>query len=122
MKLSTEESYRINYFIYLVDQVLFSLQSRFEQLKMYKDNFGFLYNVEKLKLLDDDNLKKNCLNLEDFLKHDMLSDIDGLDLFSELQVLKEIINVDIKTPLETLDFIFKKKKKSEFCSNYMDCL
>ena len=106
-KLSTEESFRINYFTYLVDHVISSLQSRFEQFEIYSNNFGFIYNIEKLKLLDDDSLQKHCLNLENFLKHDMLSDIDGLDLYSELKILKEIINVEIKTPLEILDFIKK---------------
>ncbi|XP_031260576.1 uncharacterized protein LOC116118745 [Pistacia vera] len=35
MKLSTEESFRITYFIYLVDHVISSLQSRFEQFEIY---------------------------------------------------------------------------------------
>ena len=40
--------------------------------------------------LDNDSLQKYCLKLEDFLKHDVYYDIDGLDLSSELNVLKEI--------------------------------
>ena len=32
--------------------------------------------------------KNTDLKLEDFLKHDVYYDIDGLDLFSELNVLK----------------------------------
>ena len=81
IKLSVEKSFRINYFTYLFDHAISSLQNRFEQFKIYEDNFSFLYSVKKLKLLDD-ILKKNYLNLENFLKHDMLSNIDGLDLFS----------------------------------------
>ena len=48
---------------------------------------------EKLKSLDDDSLQKYCLKLESFLKHDVYYDIDGLDLFSELKVLKEILQI-----------------------------
>ena len=40
-------------------------------------------------LLSDNVLKTYCINLENTLKHDSLSDIDGLDLFVELRILKE---------------------------------
>ena len=46
-----------------------------------------------MKSLDDDSLQKYCPKLEDFLKHDVYYDIDGLDLFSELKVLKEILQI-----------------------------
>jgi hypothetical protein len=51
-------------------------------------------------------LQNKCLNLEGFLKHDL----DGLDLFSELKVLKEILQIeesaliDILNYIKTLDF------------------
>jgi len=38
-------------------------------------------------------LQKYCLILESFLKYDVYYDIDGLDLFSELEVLKEILQI-----------------------------
>ena len=85
---SAEEYFRINYFLYIVDQAIFSIESRFEQFQIYENIFGFLFNFEKLKALDDNSLKKYCLNLESFLKHDIYYDIDGLDLLSELTVLK----------------------------------
>ena len=87
---SAEESFRINYFLYIVDQAISSIESRFEQFQIYEDIFGFLFNFEKLKALDDNSLKKYCLNLESFLKHDAYYDINGLDLYSELIVLKEL--------------------------------
>ena len=83
---SPESSFKINYFLYIVDQAITSLQSRFEQFQVYDNIFGFLFNIEKLKSLDDDTLKKYCLNLESILKHDSNSDIDGSDLFSKLKV------------------------------------
>jgi len=33
-------------------------------------------------------LKEKCLNFEKYLKHNNLLDLDGLDLFSELNILK----------------------------------
>ena len=55
---SVEEYFRINYFLYIVDQAISSIESRFEQFQIYENIFGFLFNFEKLKSLDDDGLKK----------------------------------------------------------------
>jgi hypothetical protein len=64
---STEESVRIDYFLYIVDQAISSIQSRFEQFQMYENIFSFLFNFKKLKSLDDDSLqKKNVLLLKVF--------------------------------------------------------
>ncbi|KAG5621096.1 hypothetical protein H5410_006314, partial [Solanum commersonii] len=82
---------RVDYFLYIVDQAIFSLQNRFEQFEVYENIFGFLFSGKKLRSLDDENLKKYCFNLECSLKHNTHSDIDDLDLFSELKVLREII-------------------------------
>ena len=62
--------------------------NRFEQFQIYEDIFRFLSNFTKLKSLDDDSLPKYCLKLEFFLKHDIYYDINSLDLFLELKVLK----------------------------------
>ena len=62
----------------------------------------------KLKSLDDDSLPKYYLKLESFLKHDVYYDIDGLDLFSELKVLKETLQIKEYTPIDILFFFFLK--------------
>ena len=46
--------------------------------------FGFLFDSKKIKALDEDELKKYCINLEIFLRFNEYSDINSLDLFSEL--------------------------------------
>jgi hypothetical protein len=66
---------------------------------MIENNFWHLFDVKKLTLLNYDNLKKYYVNLESFLKPDNFLDFDGIDLFSDLKVLQEIL------PKE------KKKKK-----------
>ena len=69
----------------------------------------------KLKSLDDDSLQKYCLNLESFLKHDIYYDIDDLDLFSELKILKEILQIKEYTPIDILNYI-------KMLDSYMNCL
>ena len=70
-----------------------------------------------MKSLDDDNLQKYWLKCESFLKHDVYYNIDGLDLFSELKVLKEILQIKDYTNWHT-----KLYKNVRFISKYMHCL
>jgi hypothetical protein len=52
----------------------------------------FLFNVKKLTSLNYDNLKKYYVNLEGFLKPDNFFDLGGIDLFSDLKVLQEVLH------------------------------
>ena len=53
------------------------------------------------------NFTKKNFNLESFLKHDVYYDIDSLDLFSKLKVLKEILQIKEYTPIGILNYIKK---------------
>ena len=44
IQLSAMESFRVNYFIVIVDTAIASLTSRFEQLKTFEKVFRFLFN------------------------------------------------------------------------------
>ncbi|XP_022883879.1 uncharacterized protein LOC111400722 [Olea europaea var. sylvestris] len=59
-----EESFRANYFLYVVDQALSLLQNRFKQFQEYDNILGFLFDLEKLKSIDDATFKPCCINLE----------------------------------------------------------
>ena len=55
---SVEESFRIDYFLYIVDRAIISIENRFEQFQIYENIFGFLFNFTKLKSPYDDSLQK----------------------------------------------------------------
>ena len=74
--------------------------------------------LQKLKSLDNDSLQKYCLKLESFLKHDVYYDIDGLDLFSELKVLKEILQIKDYTPIDILNYIKRLDSFPNTCIAY----
>ena len=59
------------------------------------------------------SLKKNCLNLECFLTHETYSDIDSLDLFLKLKVLKEVLQINENSPINLLNYI----KRLEYFRN-----
>ena len=60
-------------------------------------------------------MKKNCLNLEYFLTHETNSDIDDLDLFSELKVLKEILQINENSPINVLNYIKRLESFPNAC-------
>ena len=68
---------------------------------MYKNNFWYLIDVNKLTSLNYDNLKKYYINLEGFLKPNNFFDLDDIDLFSDLKGL-------------TIDFTKRKKDSNKY--------
>ncbi|XP_034207242.1 zinc finger MYM-type protein 1-like [Prunus dulcis] len=108
---SSEESFRTDYFLVIVDIALGELKSRFEQLHIFESIFGFLFDAAKLTSLDENELRSSCLNLENALKNDNDTDIDARDLESELQVLQvmlpsEAIETDKpSTSIKILEFV-----------------
>ena len=102
---SAEKSYRVDYFLYIVDQAISSLNSRFELFQKYEDIFGFLFDLHKLHIADDDCLKSCCDKLENFLRHNMDSNIDGDELFSELKIVRKCLPKETKRAIEVLDYL-----------------
>ena len=71
-----------------------------------------------MKSLDNDSLQKYYFKLESFLKHDVYYDIDGLDLFSDLNVLKEILQIKYYTLIDILNYIKRLNSFSITCIAY----
>jgi hypothetical protein len=74
---SAQESFRVTYFLAIVDQAIASLTRRFEQYQGYEKTFGFLFTSDKLRSLDDKRLFSCSMNLEAALKSGEHSDING---------------------------------------------
>jgi hypothetical protein len=53
-----EEKLYWNYFLCILEQRILSIEQRFEQLAEHNDKFGFLYNIQTLRSMTADNLKK----------------------------------------------------------------
>ena len=62
--------------------------------------------------------KKNCLNLECFLTHETYSNIDGLDLFSELKILKEVLQINENSPINVLNYIKRLESFLNACITF----
>ena len=102
---SPEESFRINYFLVLVDMSLASLKHRFEQLNEFNDLFGFLMNSGKLKALNESKLKEKCSTFCNVFSHEGTCDVNLSDLFSELKILQVALPSLDMPAAEILDFV-----------------
>ncbi|GJV81323.1 RNA-directed DNA polymerase, eukaryota [Tanacetum coccineum] len=114
---SAKEQFRNDYFLVLVDMALVQLNSRFEQMKYFESIFGFMFDASKLAYLDDANLKECCLHLESALTNDGDCDIDGKDLFIELQILQEMLPngaYDGERPWSSIEIMEFTKKMDMF--------
>lgn len=82
-----KSNFKTNFFNKILDQTLSSLTNRFEELKTFDDIFGFFSNLSSIS---EEELLKHCKDLHLKLKDDSRgeADIDGIDLFNELKVLK----------------------------------
>ena len=69
-----------------------------------------------MKSLNNDSLKEYYLNLKYFLKYNNYYDINFLDLFLELKVLKEIIQVEDNNPIDILNHI---RRLDSFSNTYI---
>ena len=67
--------------------------------------FGFLFNSENLKSLDDNDLQKCCTIFADAFTHDNSSDVDLDDFFSELKVLQLTLPDKLMSATKILQFV-----------------
>uniref|UniRef100_A0A2S2PYQ8 Zinc finger MYM-type protein 1 n=1 Tax=Sipha flava TaxID=143950 RepID=A0A2S2PYQ8_9HEMI len=102
--LNNEDRFRTNYFFIVLDHAIQSIEKRFNQLKTYSDNFGFLHRIGKLKTMENDDILKHCKDLQIILTDNNLKDIDGLDLFSELIIFRSLVDEDTNT-LQALNIL-----------------
>jgi len=62
-------------------------------------------------------LKEKCLNLKKSLEHDNLLNIDEFDLFSGLNILREIIGLKNDKPIVIINYIKINKLFSKYIYN-----
>ncbi|KAK9741250.1 hypothetical protein RND81_03G092400 [Saponaria officinalis] len=113
---TSEDSFRVNYFLYIVDHAINSLKRRFEQYQEFQNIFGFLFTSRKLQSLDDVALKSRCANLQMTLKSGEQCDIDENDLYMKLKLLRDILPDEELGSMDILKFL---KRKSYFPNTFI---
>lgn len=96
--------FKVNFFYYILDVAINSINERFEQLKEHSDYFLFLYDISKLKCMPHEDLLKHCNDLQLLLTDGDSVDINGLEIADELKSLIPM-NESNLTPVEILKFV-----------------
>lgn len=73
------------------------MSKRFNQINNLNSNFGFFYDVNKLKTMHDEEIRKHCPDLQIFLTDGGDKDIDAIDLFEKLLILREMVDNNMTT-------------------------
>jgi hypothetical protein len=103
--LSAEQAFRTGYFLCIIDQAITSMNTRFEQLRQYDTLFGFLYNINTMRRLNDD-LLKCCMNFDLALRLERSRHLDGADLCAELKIFREIVPESTRTAIQCLQYLW----------------
>lgn len=114
--LDPKTKYKVEVFFRILDQTLTSLKDRFEELETFTDVFGFFTNNNLFSYSKDD-LMKHCKDLNLKLKDSSNSDtdIDGIDLFNEINALKlHFTEHQSNDPQTLLQYIFANDLMSTF--------
>ncbi|KAL4719354.1 hypothetical protein ACJJTC_006518 [Scirpophaga incertulas] len=89
---SAENRYRIDFFTTIVDAIIQDTDTRFTALNQYYNNFGFSYEINKLKFLTNSELLTHCNDLGTVLRHGESKDIDSYELhFSKAKSRKAFL-------------------------------
>jgi hypothetical protein len=107
-KLNPKESFKVNYFLVLIDTAKMSIGERLQQIQVFNNLFGFIYNFKILKRLTENELQKHCKDLDMALSDGDDKDIDVEELFEELKLFRCAIS-ETATPLEALKFALKSE-------------
>ncbi|XP_026430876.1 uncharacterized protein LOC113327991 [Papaver somniferum] len=98
--LQGKKAFQIEYFIFIMDQAISSLKRRFKQFQAYKETFGFLFDIEKVRYLDNNTLRNSCVKLEKYLSYEMELDINGDELYMELKVSQIFLPKETKKAIK----------------------
>lgn len=110
-KNNSEDTFKQEYFIIILDQAIISMEERFIQFRWYEENFGFILNINKLKETNDEDLMKNCKDLQHVLSCGDSKDIEAVDLYTELILFRSLVEENM-TALQALEMT--KKARSSF--------
>ena len=103
--IEAERAFEVKYFFVLVDMAITSLKTRFEELMVFKDIFGFLLSSSTLKSLTDIELRECCTKFADTFSHDGSSDVEVHDLISELKIMKFTLPDGILSAMEIFNHV-----------------
>ena len=82
VNMNALDTFRIDYFLRVVDEALHSLQTRFEQYEEHCNNFDFLFSSTTLQNMSNDDVLKSYKDLDLLLPTPTSRDADCIVIFT----------------------------------------
>lgn len=103
-----EEQFKLGVFYMVLDVAIKTVGERFRQIQLHSCYFQFLYDIEKLNGVPNQDLRKWCMDLQHLLTdvNSKVSDLDGMQLCEELTILAPIVKPKMM-PIEVLTYVVK---------------
>ncbi|XP_069588457.1 uncharacterized protein [Ranitomeya imitator] len=105
-----KQSFKINFYVAILDTAINSVDERFTQLKVMELKFGFLYHIRSLGGKPSKFVLDKCKALEMCLTHNEVKDIDAIELCGELQAMSRRVPED-SSPKDVLELLLKSDLK-----------
>ncbi|XP_062829405.1 zinc finger MYM-type protein 1-like [Anolis carolinensis] len=116
---SDKDSFKVNFFFVVLDTAISSLKERCELMENHSESFKFLYDISRLgKSLNETELKNDCQHLQTVLSDGEDCDVNGDDLFDELQIFAPMLPPG-SNPAEALSFLTKRGYVDTFPNVYI---
>ena len=81
-----------------------SLANRFEQFETFQNIFGFLFDSNKLKSLDENEWRERYVTFNSTFSHGDSLDVNLNDLYLELKVLQSSLPNNVMLATEIFEF------------------
>ncbi|XP_069616009.1 zinc finger MYM-type protein 1-like [Ranitomeya imitator] len=105
-----KQSFKINFYVAILDTAINSVDERFTQLKEMELKFGFLYHIRSLEGKPSKFVLDKCKALEKSLTHNEVKDIDAIELCGALQAMSRHVPED-SSPKDVLELLLKSDLK-----------
>ncbi|GBO29126.1 hypothetical protein AVEN_7598-1 [Araneus ventricosus] len=96
--IDVQEKYKVEFCYHLVDPAIISLEQRFFQQQRHNSYFCFFYHIYELKDVSSYVTLANCKDLETILTDGESSEINSLELYDEITVVRVLYWIKIYHP------------------------
>lgn len=113
--LNPTNKFKVCFYFFLLDTAISKLNERFVLLAEHNSVFSLFQNIECWNKLEMHEKKSQCSRLQEKLTFKNRFDIDGEDLYNELELLPIFFpNASTSTPTDILSYIYSNNLISSF--------
>lgn len=112
--IEPEQRFKTDFFEFLINAAQDSIGERFETFSTHSESYAFLYEFEHYdERYENGSLLVSCNKLEEKLRRDDTSDVDGGELCNELRIIGKLLkDTKADSVIDVLNLIVKQNLES----------